>query len=110
MDRRPHVADSSTSTRLQDLNLAELLQWAPRVLEKLRTLRQLRDVNTDQRTAGLQLFVDVDHDTASRLGISPSVVDSTLYDAYGQRQVTTTYTQVNQYRCWACSTRASSTR
>jgi len=83
---------------LQDLNLAELLTWAPRVLEKLRTLRQLRDVNTDQQTAGLQLFVEVDRDTASRLGISPSVVDSTLYDAYGQRQVTTMYTQVNQYR------------
>jgi hydrophobe/amphiphile efflux-1 (HAE1) family protein len=83
---------------LQDLNLEELLQWAPRVLEKMRTLRQLRDVNTDQQTAGLQLFVQIDRDTASRLGISPSVVDSTLYDAYGQRQVTTMYTQVNQYR------------
>ncbi|HYV65711.1 MAG TPA: multidrug efflux RND transporter permease subunit [Myxococcales bacterium] len=83
---------------LQDLNLEELLAWAPRVLQKMRTLPQLRDVNTDQQTAGLQLFVEVDRDTASRLGISPSVVDSTLYDAYGQRQVTTTYTQVNQYR------------
>jgi hydrophobe/amphiphile efflux-1 (HAE1) family protein len=83
---------------LQDLNLEELLQWSPRVLEKLRTLPQLRDVNTDQQTAGLQLFVNMDRDTASRMGISASVVDSTLYDAYGQRQVTTTYTQVNQYR------------
>jgi hydrophobe/amphiphile efflux-1 (HAE1) family protein len=83
---------------LQDLNLEELLQWSPRVLEKLRTLPQLRDVNTDQQTAGLQLFVDVDRDTASRMGISPSAVDSTLYDAFGQRQVATMYTQVNQYR------------
>jgi multidrug efflux pump len=83
---------------LQDLNLAELLQWSPRVLDKLRTLPQLRDVNTDQQTAGLQLFVEVDRDTASRMGISPSAVDSTLYDAFGQRQVTTMYTQVNQYR------------
>ena len=83
---------------LQDLNLEELLQWSPRVLDKLRTLPQLRDVNTDQQTAGLQLFVDIDRDTASRMGISPSVVDSTLYDAFGQRQVATMYTQVNQYR------------
>ncbi|HEX9603934.1 MAG TPA: multidrug efflux RND transporter permease subunit [Myxococcales bacterium] len=83
---------------LQDLNLDELLTWSPRLLEKLRTLPQLRDVNTDQQTAGLQLFVEIDRDTASRMGISPSMVDSTLYDAYGQRQVTTTYTQVNQYR------------
>jgi len=83
---------------LQDANLDELLQWAPRVLDKLRTLPQLRDVNTDQQTAGLQLALQIDRDTASRLGISPAVVDSTLYDAFGQRQVSTMFTQTNQYR------------
>src|SRR5207237_8869981 len=62
---------------LQDLNLEELLQWSPRVLEKLRTLPQLRDVNTDQQTAGLQLFVDIDRDTASQMGIPLSMADST---------------------------------
>jgi hydrophobe/amphiphile efflux-1 (HAE1) family protein len=83
---------------LQDLNLDELLQWSPRVVDKLRTLPQLRDVNSDQQTAGLQLALQIDRDTAGRLGISPAIVDSTLYSAFGQRQVTTTYTQLNQYR------------
>ena len=83
---------------LEDANLDELLEWSPRVLEKLRTVPQLRDVNTDQQTAGLQLNVRIDRDTASRLGISPAAVDSTLYDAFGQRQVSTIFTQVNQYR------------
>ncbi|HYZ87837.1 MAG TPA: efflux RND transporter permease subunit, partial [Myxococcales bacterium] len=83
---------------LEDANLDELLQWSPRVLEKLRTLPQLRDVATDQQTAGLQLSLQIDRDTASRLGISPALIDSTLYDAFGQRQVTTMFTQTNQYR------------
>jgi len=60
---------------LEDANLDELLEWSPRVLEKLRTLPQLRDVNTDQQTAGLQLYVHIDRDTASRLGITPAAVD-----------------------------------
>jgi hydrophobe/amphiphile efflux-1 (HAE1) family protein len=83
---------------LEDANLDELHQWAPRVLEKLRTLPQLRDVATDQQTAGLQLSLQIDRDTASRLGITPALIDSTLYDAFGQRQVTTMFTQTNQYR------------
>ena len=83
---------------LEDANLDELLQWSPRVVDKLRTLPQLRDVNTDQQTAGLQLNVNIDRDTASRLGISPAAVDSALYDAFGQRQVSTIFTQTNQYR------------
>src|SRR5207245_2772831 len=81
-----------------DANLDELTQWAPRVLEKLRSLPQLRDVNTDQQTNGLRLDVTVDRDTASRLGITPQAIDETLYDAFGQRQVATMYTQLNQYR------------
>jgi len=81
-----------------DANLDELTQWAPRVLEKLRSLPQLRDVNTDQQTNGLRLDVTVDRDTAARLGITPQAIDDTLYDAFGQRQVATMYTQLNQYR------------
>jgi multidrug efflux pump len=81
-----------------DANLDELNEWAPRVLARLRTLPELRDVNTDQQTQGLKLNVEVDRDSAARLGITPQLVDDTLYDAFGQRQVATIYTQLNQYR------------
>ncbi|MBI3804236.1 MAG: multidrug efflux RND transporter permease subunit [Nitrospirae bacterium] len=83
---------------LQDADLDELKRWAPRVLEKMRGLPQLRDVATDQQTNALQLDVNIDRDTASRLGILPQAVDDTLYDALGQRQVATLFTQLNQYR------------
>ncbi len=83
---------------LQDANLDELNEWAPRMLEKLRGLPELRDVASDQQTNALQLVVDVDRDTAARLGISSQLVDDTLYDAFGQRQVATMFTQLNQYR------------
>ena len=83
---------------LQDANLDELKQWAPRVLEKLRTLPGLKDVNTDQQTAGLQLGVTLNRENASRFGILPQAVDEALYDAFGQRQVAVSYTQLNYYR------------
>ena len=83
---------------LVDANLDELNQWAPKMLAKIRTLPQLRDQNTDQQTQGLQLNVQIDRDTAARLGITSQAIDDTLYDAYGQRQVATMYTQLNQYR------------
>ncbi len=83
---------------LVDANLAELNEWSPKLLDKLRTLAELRDVNTDQQTQGLQLNVQIDRDTAARLGITSQAIDDTLYDAYGQRQVATLYTQLNQYR------------
>ena len=83
---------------LQDADLDELKQWAPRVLEKFRALPQLRDVASDQQTNALQLDVNIDRDTASRLGILPQAIDDTLYDALGQRQVATMFTQLNQYR------------
>ncbi|HEX9288993.1 MAG TPA: multidrug efflux RND transporter permease subunit [Anaeromyxobacteraceae bacterium] len=83
---------------LQDANLDELKEWAPRMLEKLKTLPELRDVASDQQTSALQLKIDVDRDTAARLGITSQVVDDTLYDAFGQRQVATMFTQLNQYR------------
>ena len=83
---------------LQDANLGELLQWAPRMVEKLRALPELTDVASDQQTSGLQLAGTIDRDTASRLGVSPALIDQTLYDAFGQRQVSTLFTQTTQYR------------
>src|SRR5215212_8856085 len=83
---------------LQDANLEELNLWAPRVLDALRALPQLRDVASDQQTQAIQLVVDVDRDSASRLGVSSQAVDDALYDAFGQRQVATIYTQMNPYR------------
>jgi hydrophobe/amphiphile efflux-1 (HAE1) family protein len=81
-----------------DANLDELNEWAPKVLARLRTLPELRDVATDQQTQGLRLDVVVDRDTAAKLGVTQQVIDDTLYDAFGQRQVATIYTQLNQYR------------
>jgi multidrug efflux pump subunit AcrB len=83
---------------LEDANLDELLQWGPRMVAALRKLPELKDVNTDQQTAGLEIVADVDRDTAARLGVSMRDIDNTLYDAFGQRQVATTYTPLNQYR------------
>ena len=83
---------------LEDADPAELAEWAPRVLEKLRTLPELRDVASDQQAAGLQARLTIDRDTASRLGVLPQAIDDTLYDAFGQRQVSTIFTQLNQYR------------
>jgi multidrug efflux pump len=66
-------------------------------VEKIKEIKQLRDVATDQQNGGLQAMLVIDRDTASRLGITPSQIDNTLYDAFGQRQVSTIYTQLNQY-------------
>jgi multidrug efflux pump len=82
---------------LQGEDLKELSAWAPRLLAKLRSLKQLRDVNTDQQDRGLDAEVSIDRDTASRLGITPQDIDNALYDAFGQRQVSTIYRQLNQY-------------
>ncbi len=83
---------------LQDADEAELADWAPRLLGKLRALRQLTDVATDQQSGGLQVRVDVDREKAARLNVLPQAIDDTLYDALGQRQVSTIFTQLNQYR------------
>ena len=83
---------------VQDADLAELRTWAPRVFERLRKLPELKDVATDQQTAGLSLEITIDRDMASRLGITPQAVDDALYDAFGQRQVATLFTERNQYR------------
>jgi len=83
---------------LEDADPAELRRWAPKVVEALRERPELRDVGTDQQDAGLQASITIDRATASRLGITPQVVDDTLYDAFGQRQISTMFTQLNQYR------------
>jgi multidrug efflux pump len=82
---------------LQGDNADELLQLAPQVYEKLRHLPQLTDVNSDQQNRGLQASLVIDRSTASRLGITPQNIDDALYDAFGQRQISTMYTQLNQY-------------
>jgi HAE1 family hydrophobic/amphiphilic exporter-1 len=82
---------------LQDANLAELNEWAPKILDKMKTLPQLRDVATDQQTQGTTLELKINRDTASRYGITPQLIDDTLYDAFGQRQVTQYFTQLNSY-------------
>jgi multidrug efflux pump subunit AcrB len=83
---------------LRGVELPELNAFAPRGLTKLRELPELRDVATDQQNRGLQAALVVDRDTASRMGILPRVIDDTLYDAFGQRQVSTIFTSLNQYR------------
>ena len=83
---------------LEDADEAELSQWSTTLLNKLRTLPDLVDLATDQQTAGLQLSIDVDRDTAARLNVLPQAIDDTLYDAFGQRQVSIMFTQLNQYR------------
>jgi len=67
------------------------------VLDKLKTLPQLGEVASDQQASGLQLALTIDRDTAGRLGVTPQAVDDTLYDAFGQRQVSTMFTSLNQY-------------
>ena len=82
---------------LEDPDPNELNLWTGRLVDKMKQLPQLADVATDQQTGGLAVSLVIDRVTASRLGIAPSTIDSTLYDAYGQRQISTMYTQLNQY-------------
>jgi multidrug efflux pump len=82
---------------LEDPDSNELNVWTARFVDKLKTLPELRDVATDQQTQGLAATLVIDRVTASRMGITPQVIDETLYDAFGQRQVSTLYTQLNQY-------------
>ena len=82
---------------LQSADINELNAWAPRLLQKMRQLRELRDQNSDQQDKGLQAKLVIDRDTASRLGITPQTLDNALYDAFGQRLVSTMYLPLNQY-------------
>jgi len=83
---------------IEDADPTELAAWAPRVLERLRALPQLADVASDQQEGARQLMLVIDRDSAARLGISAATIDDTLYDAFGQRQVSTIFTQLNLYR------------
>src|SRR5919201_4768169 len=82
---------------IEDSDAQELATWAPRLVSKLQSLPELRDVASDQQNNGLRANLVIDRDTASRLGILPQTIDDTLYDAFGQRQVSTIFTQLNQY-------------
>jgi HAE1 family hydrophobic/amphiphilic exporter-1 len=82
---------------LQDSNFDELNEWAPKILEKLKTLPELRDVASDQQMSGTALTLTIDRDQASRYGLTPQMIDDTLYDAFGQRQVAQYFTQQNSY-------------
>ncbi len=83
---------------LQDADLGELFEWSPKILAELRKLPILRDLATDQQVAGTTATLTIDRDQAARFGIQPQVIDDTLYDAFGQRQITQYFTQVNSYR------------
>jgi hydrophobe/amphiphile efflux-1 (HAE1) family protein len=90
-------SDAQYQYTLSDENLQELNLWAPQLLAKMRTLPQLRDVSTDQQDQGLQATLVIDRDSAGRLGITANDIDQVLYDAFGQREVSTMYKQLNQY-------------
>ena len=82
---------------LQDANLTELNEWAPKILARMQKLPELRDVATDRQTEGTTLELKIDRDAAARYGIEPQLIDDTLYDAFGQRQVAQYFTQLNSY-------------
>jgi multidrug efflux pump len=83
---------------LEDPDTDELNNWAPKVIETLRRNPELRDVGSDQQDKGPRIDLAIDRATASRLGITPQLIDDTLYDAFGQRQISTIFTELNQYR------------
>jgi multidrug efflux pump len=95
------IDDKVTRTQYQysigAANADEVTKWTNIFIKKLNTLAPLRDVASDQQNLGLQTFIDIDRDTASRLGITAQMIDNILYDAFGQRQVSTIFTQRNQY-------------
>jgi multidrug efflux pump len=82
---------------LQSDNLDELTRWAPRLLNEMRKMHELTDVNSDQQNSGLDAGLDIDRQTASRMGITPQLLDNILYDAFGEREIARTYTSMNQY-------------
>jgi multidrug efflux pump len=96
------IEDRVSRTQYQfsvvDANPDELYLWVPKLVERLRAIPQLADVASDLQLQGLQSYVEIDRDTASRLGITPGAVDNALYNAFGQRLISTIFTQANQYR------------
>jgi len=92
------LARSQFQFTMEDPNDKELAYWVPRFVEKLKTLPELLDVGCDLQNEGSQLYVEINRDNASRLGVTAAAVDNALYDAFGQRLVSTIFTQTNQYR------------
>jgi multidrug efflux pump len=82
---------------IQSDNLSDLVQWGPKLFAEMKKLKQLRDVDTDQQNSGLEAFLTYDRQTAARMGITPQMIDQTLYQAFGQALVSTMYTPLNQY-------------
>jgi len=93
----PRTSRTRFQYTLADVDSAELADWAPRVLERMRASPLLTDLASDAQEGGLVADIVVDRDKAGRLGVLPQVIDDTLYDAFGQRQISTIYSQVNQY-------------
>jgi multidrug efflux pump len=91
------ISNAQYQFTLQSDNLDELNAWAPRLVRAMREMPELRDVSSDQQNRGLEVPVTIDRQTAARLGVSTRAIDETLYDAFGQRQVSTMYTALNQY-------------
>jgi hydrophobe/amphiphile efflux-1 (HAE1) family protein len=91
------LTDAEFQYTLQDASLDELFEWSPKVLAKLRSLPLLRDVSTDNQVGGATVTMTIDRNKAARFGVQPQVIDDTLYDAFGQRQITQYFTQVNSY-------------
>ena len=92
------VSSTQYQFSIEDVNPAELAEWAPKLLERLRKLPELVDVDSDIQNLGLQAYIDIDRDTAGRLGITPAAIDNTLYNAFGQRLISTIFTQSSLYR------------
>jgi multidrug efflux pump len=92
------VSRTQYQLTLQDADPAELAAWVPKVVDRLSQIPQLADVASDMQNQGLQAYIEIDRDAAGRLGITPATIDSALYSAYGQRLVSTIFTQSNQYR------------
>jgi len=82
---------------LQGTDIRQLNEWAPKMLDKLKSLPQLRDVATDQQTEGTTLTLTINRDQASRYGLTPQLIDDTLYDAFGQREIAQYFTQLSSY-------------
>ena len=91
------LAKAQYQFTLQDADLGELYDWAPKILSGMRSLPMLRDLGSDQQMAGTTATLTIDRDQAARFGIQPQAIDDTLYDAFGQRQVNQFFTQVNSY-------------
>ena len=91
------LAKTEYQYTLQDANLEELYRWAPQIMSKLQTLPMLRDVTSDQQNGGTTATLVIDRDAAGRFGVQPQVIDDTLYDSFGQRQIAQYFSQVNSY-------------